>query len=126
MVRQKNLQMESKTMSAAAFVDRARGMARFLEDREAHALGDREMARDRIERRYGIAGSVLYSLRYRPPKTIAADIYARLCAAVEDAGARHMRTLEDEIAEALEGNSEVHRDRADQAMAVLSKVRTWE
>jgi hypothetical protein len=114
---------EQKSMSATVYVDRARGMARFLEDREAHAVGDRELARKRIEQRYGIAGSMLYSLRYRPPKQIAADIYAKLCTAVEDVAQRQIKILEIEIAQARESHDEIRQTRAAEIAAVLDEMK---
>lgn len=75
-------QLKEIQMSAAVYVDRAREMARFLEDRESAADHDLEMARARLQSKYGIAGSVFYALRYRPPKQIAADVYNSLCSAV--------------------------------------------
>lgn len=124
MVCEKFLRSEKRVMSAAAFVDHARSMARFLEDREAHALGDRELARARIEQRYGIAGSVLYSLRYRPPKQIAADVYSRLCQAVEDSAGRQMKALEHEVAKAREGNSGLRQIEACKAAALVNEVKS--
>lgn len=110
-------------MSAAVYVDRARQMARFLEDREADVIGDRELAREHIKRRYGIASSVLYSLRYRPPKQIAADIYAKLCTAVEDVAQRQIKILEIEIAAARESHNEIRQTRAAEIAAVLDEIK---
>lgn len=120
---EKSSRSEQKSMSATVYVDRARSMARFLEDRETDALGDRDLARSTIERRYGIACSVLYSLRYRPPKQIAADIYARLCTAVEDVAQRQIKILENEIAAARESHSELKQTRAAEIAAVLEQMK---
>jgi hypothetical protein len=90
------LQFEQKAMNAAAFVDSAREMAATLEDREVSA-GSRLLARERVARLAGIPSSLLHSLRYRPPKQIAADVYARLCAAVERQAALQIGQLENEI-----------------------------
>jgi len=38
-----------------------------------------------------------WALRYRPPKTIAADIYLRLCAAYQAECERQMRKLRHEL-----------------------------
>lgn len=102
-------------------------MARFVEDSEA-TEGDRDQARQRISRRYGIAASVLRALRYQPPKQIAADIYDALCRAVEDAATRQIRALEQEIAHARMGRlgarEDVVRDAETalrQAMALLEE-----
>jgi hypothetical protein len=90
------LQLEQKAMSAAAFVDSAREMAAVLEDREL-AAGSRPHARKRVARMAGVPASLLHSLRYRPPKRIAADAYERLCAAIERQAAIQIGQLENEI-----------------------------
>jgi hypothetical protein len=88
-----------KRMSNVAYVDQARAWGRLLEERERSACdGDLELARARIEAKYGIPSSSLYALRRRQPKTIPADLYDRLAAAVEDACSKQIRTLESEIA----------------------------
>jgi hypothetical protein len=84
-------------MDAAVFVDRAREMAAALEDREALATRSRPIARQRVAHLSGVAASLLHSLRYRPPKQIAADVFERLCAAMERKAAEQIRTLENEI-----------------------------
>ncbi len=90
-------------MSSVSYVDRARGMARYVEDREFDLIGDRKTARSTAERKYGIPSQVFHNLRYCPPKTIAVDLYHRLCEAVETAASRHIQQLEQNIAEARSG-----------------------
>ena len=87
-------------MDAAAFVDRAAKMAAMLEDREVFDVRSRPIARKRVARLAGVPASLLHSLRYRPPKTIAADAYARLCAAIERQAITQIGKAFDEIAEA--------------------------
>lgn len=87
-------------MSSVAYVERAQRMARFVEDEEFRATGDRDIARQRLARRYGIAARALYSLRYCSPKQVAADLYDTLCTAVEDAASRQIEALQHEITEA--------------------------
>jgi hypothetical protein len=65
------LQSEHKMSSASAYIDRARSMARFIDDHTVREVGDLEIARERLGRRYRIASSILHSLRYRPPKTVS-------------------------------------------------------
>lgn len=93
-------QLEQKTMDAAVFVDRAREMAAALEDREAFEAKSRPAARRRVARLAGIPASLLHSLRYRRPKTIAADVFDKLCAAVERQALKQIRTARHEISTA--------------------------
>lgn len=97
MLRKKFLQSEQKAMDAAAFVDRAREMAAALENREVGAAGSRPIARAAAARHAGIPASLLHSLRYRPPKHIAAESYQRLCVAVERQAERDLGKLQNEI-----------------------------
>lgn len=94
------LQPETKPMDATAFVDRARDMATTLEDRELGAARSRPRARQRVSRLARVPVSLLHSLRYRPPKQIAADVFARLCAAVERQAIDQIRIAENEISKA--------------------------
>lgn len=112
-----------QTMSAAVFVEQARGMARFLEDREFAHVGDREIARARIEQRYGVSGSILYALRYRPPKQVAAEVYARLCAAVEHVASQQVKALEHEVATARARRLTVRADVLHAAQSLLGEVQ---
>ncbi len=102
MIRKFSSQSERKVMSSV-YVERAQRMARFIEDDEYRQVGDRDVARQRIARRYGFAARALYSLRYCRPKQIAADLYDALCSAVEDAATRQIKLLEAEIAQARAG-----------------------
>jgi hypothetical protein len=90
------LRSEQK-VDAAAFVDRAAKMAATLEDREVFDVRSRPLARQRVARFAGVSSSLLHSLRYRHPKTIAADVYARLCVAIERQAALQIGHLENEI-----------------------------
>jgi hypothetical protein len=99
MVHKEFLHSEQK-MDAAVFVDRAREMAAALEDREVLATRSRPIARQRVAHLSGVAASLLHSLRYRPPKQIAADAFERLCAATERKAAEQIRIAEHEIAKA--------------------------
>lgn len=95
-VRKEFLQSEQK-VSSAVFVERAREMATFLEDRENVIARSRPAARRSVARLAGVSSTLLHSLRYRPPKQIAADAFARLCAAVESQALAQIRMLEGEI-----------------------------
>ena len=65
----------------------------------ARGPGDTDNAMRGIERDYGIAHSILWSLRYRPERyrTIGAEIYARLQAAYAAECERQQRKLAHEI-----------------------------
>lgn len=62
-------------------VGEAQIWARELVRREMRGPGDVGNAMRRLGQRYGIEYSVLYSLRYRPPKDIVVSVYERLRAA---------------------------------------------
>jgi len=63
-------------MSSA--VAEAREWAKVLVHREMNGPGDLPNAMRRVERRHGIPYSMLYSLRYRPPKDMLISAYLRL------------------------------------------------
>lgn len=78
MVRKKSLPSEQKRMSPTVFVDQASEWANHLVRRESRGPGDIEDAMRRIEARYGLPYSVLWSLRYRRPKDLMVSVYAHL------------------------------------------------
>ena len=110
-------------MSSTAFMESARDMARVLESREVAQVGDLDLARARLEAKWGIPGRVFYSLRYRPTKTIAVDLYARLCAAVEASALSQIRQAEHEIATARARASSVDDGVSREAAALVAKAR---
>lgn len=73
----KNSLQTGKGMSAVDHVEDARKWARDLTANEQRG-GDLESAWRRLERLYGVPRQTFWSLRYRPPKRIAADLYTRL------------------------------------------------
>jgi hypothetical protein len=85
-------------MSSAALVSDARSWANNLILREARGPGDTENAMRRLAARYGLDFGALWSLRYRPPKRIFADVYFSLKAAYEAECERQLRLLEHELA----------------------------
>jgi hypothetical protein len=96
-VRQNNSQISKREK----YLEQAAEMAAALEEREMQAAHSRPRARESVERKYGIPASLLHSLRHRPPKTIAADIFDRLLGAVESQAAEQIRNLENEIASVM-------------------------
>lgn len=122
MVRKEFLPIEQK-MDAATFVDQAREMAASLEDQEAIAIKSRQLARLRVARIAGISAALLHSLRYRPPKTIAADAFERLCIAVERQAASQIRKAQHEIASARARRLGVDDCALREVEAALDKAR---
>ncbi len=124
MVRKPRLRLEqSKKMDAASFVDDARRMAAALEDKEVEAGGSRRLARDRVARLSGIRASFLGTLRYRPPKTIAADIFDRLCAATLRKAAEQIRAAEHEISTTRALRPGIDHSALREAEIALAKAR---
>jgi hypothetical protein len=85
-------------MNPTAFVDHAAEMNRVLVNGECRGPGDLENAMRRVEMTWGIPFAVSWAFRYRKPKTVAADIYARHCQAVETFRETQLRRLENERA----------------------------
>lgn len=70
-------------MTDMSVVDEARGWAGMLEAREHRGPGDTlEAARHRVARKHKLPEQLLWTLRYRKPKRIWADLYKRLELAV--------------------------------------------
>jgi len=86
-------------MSSVECVQQAASWSRKLTQMRARGPGDTDNAMRGIERDYGIAHSILWSLRYRPERyrTIGAEIYARLQAAYAAECERQQRKLAHEI-----------------------------
>lgn len=85
-------------MNPSAFVDHAAAINRELVNGECRGPGDLENAMRRVEQKWGIPVSVSWAFRYRKPKTVAADIYARHVQAVETFRETQLRRLENERA----------------------------
>lgn len=82
-------------MSASAFIDQSRAMARDIVNADVRGPGDLENAMRRVESSFGIPFSALWALRYRPPKDIGVSIYARLQAAHEAVREAQMRKFQE-------------------------------
>jgi hypothetical protein len=81
-----------------AFVQDAQGWADFLIKREFKGPGDTlDAAMARCERKYRVSRSVLWGLRYRPPKDLLVSVYMRLRGAYEAELAKLDRRLAEEI-----------------------------
>lgn len=86
-------------MSSVAYVEQAAEWSRKLTQMRARGPGDTDNAMRGIERDYGIAHSILWSLRYRPDRyrSIGVEIFARLRAAYAAECERQVRKLAHEI-----------------------------
>jgi hypothetical protein len=110
----KNLLREKQKM-AEAYVNDARQWAEFLIRKEFRGPGDTlDAAMARCERKYKIARSVLWGLRYRAPKDLMVSVYMALRNAYEAELQKLDQRLEDELrtAERLginETNSKAYR-----------------
>ena len=70
-------------MTDMSVVDEAKGWAGMLEAREHRGPGDTlEAARNRVARKHKLPEQLLWTLRYRKPKRIWADLYKKLELAV--------------------------------------------
>ena len=78
-------------------VPQAAEWSKALVQREARGSGDTENAMRRLEQRYGIPWRTFWSLRYRKPRSICADIWLSLRAAYLAECERQARKLEHEI-----------------------------
>lgn len=112
-----------KAMSAAAYVADARQMSIELEDDEALEQGNVDRARAYIARHFGIAQSILYSLRRRHPKTVGADVYDKLCIAIQSVATKGISTLHHQILTATHKQLRVHHDHIRAGAAMLQKAR---
>jgi hypothetical protein len=82
-MRKHSLLPEQKPMTDLSVVDEAASWADLLVRREHRGPGDTiDAARQRAARKHKLPEQVLWSLRYRKPKRIWADLYKRLEMAV--------------------------------------------
>lgn len=116
-----------------AEVVRAKGFASEMLRWESRGPGDTENAMRRLSRRHGIDYSAFWSLRYRAPKRIWADVYTAFQTAYENERQRQLRKLahDVEITEAIAG-PEVNsarearallRSTAEQMVALVDEIR---
>ena len=82
--------------SASVYVEEARDWARALVTSEQRTAGEVEQAIRNVARRERLSRGTLWSLLYRPPKRIAAEIYFALGRAYELECERQMRRFEIE------------------------------
>lgn len=97
-------------------------MARTLVQREAKGPGDLDNAMRRIEARYGIPYSFLWSLRYRPPKELVVSAWQSLRNAYRSECERQARLLQHEIAVMEATEHDFDPALAEQVDALVRKV----
>ena len=89
---------EMITMTSAAYVDRARGWAKRLEDAEApKSSAPVKAARQAVARRIGVAPGTLENLRNGRIKSIAAHLFDTLRGAVEHELQNEIARLEHDL-----------------------------
>ena len=83
--------------------------------------------RIRVARLAGIPLSFLHTLRYRPPKTIAADIFDRLCVATERKALEQIRAAEHDIQIARDRRTGINHSalREVEASLVMARELLW-
>ncbi|MBB3808781.1 hypothetical protein [Pseudochelatococcus contaminans] len=79
-------------------VDRASSWSHELVMRESRGPGDYQNAMKRVGRKTGVGYSLLWSLRYRPPKDLPTSAFLRLWRAWETVRENQMRALEHDFA----------------------------
>ena len=84
--------------------------------REMRGTGDLDNAMDRLARRHHLPRSVLWSLRYRPPKDIFASVYLSIKAAYEAETERQAGLLAHEL--------EITKAKSRIGKAVVGAART--
>lgn len=117
---QKNLELKP-----VSTVDLAADYATRLVANETHALGgDTDEAMRRIEARYGVGYWTLWSLRYKRPKAVSAEVFTRLRGAYLTACERQIASLQHEMAvERARCGHDVDQDLVAEAEALVAKLR---
>lgn len=126
MVCKENLRIEQMTCVDLGrdSVNIARGYADRMVEREKAEAGDIESAMRRIETATGFPFSVLWGLRYRPPKTIDRDVFKHLRRAYLKVCARQIASLMREMeADAIQGTDDAEDDLVVEAEAVAAKLK---
>lgn len=115
---------EQLVMTSAAYLERARGWVRTLEDREAarnsHPVSE---ARPSVARRTGISPGTLANIRNGRLKAIAVHVYDRLRAAVIRELETEVRHLEHELQLLRTAGVDPREGEMEEVVASLAKVR---
>lgn len=109
-------------MSSTAVVEQAQGMARRLVAAESRGPGDTDNAMRRLEARYGVPYTTLWSLRYRAPKDMLASVYFRLVDAYRAECDRQKKLFDHEleVTKAIAGSTS---DLVRQAAALVGETK---
>lgn len=84
-------------VSAVSSVSEAQHWARDMVNRESRGSGDSENAMRRLGNRYGISWRVFWTLKYRVPKSICADVWKQVRDAYQNEIARQQRQLQHDL-----------------------------
>jgi len=105
-----------------AEVIQAKALANEMLRWESRGPGDTDNAMRRVATRYGLEYGALWSLRYRAPKRIWADVANAIAAAYENERQRQIRKLahEAELTEAVAAGAPCHS--VEKARAVLRQA----
>ncbi|MGE8129041.1 hypothetical protein ACQKQD_18870 [Methylobacterium sp. NPDC080182] len=105
-----------------AEVTQAKALAGALLRWETRGPGDTENAMRRLARRHGIEYGQLWSLRYRAPKRIWADVLTKIALAYEAERDRQLRALkhETELTASIAAGADL--DSVSKARAVLRQA----
>jgi len=107
---------------AMSSVDAAAGYASRLIEHESRGA-DVEDTMRRVEAKYGIGYATLWSLRYRKPKAVSADIFARLRGAYLTACERQLANLQHEITVEKARGNDLDADLAAEAEILVAKIK---
>ena len=107
----------SSVDAAAEYCDR-------MLKREARGPGDVEEALRRIEAKTGVNYWTLWGLRYRKPKTIAADLFHQIRGAYLALCERELGNLKHELSiETAKGSGDDFADLVAEAEALVAKLK---
>ena len=110
--------------SAEAYLDRARGWSRYLEDLEARRTGSTvDAVRPAIARRLGVSPGSLEGLRKGRVKLVAAHLFDRLRAAVIRELQHEIRGLEHELSTLRTGGTRLDDPEIQEVVALLSAAK---
>lgn len=104
---------------ATAEAMQARDLVGKLIQLESRGPGDTNNAMRRISRRHGIEYNAIWSLRYRAPKRIWADVYNQVRAAYQSECERQLRKLTHEL-ETAKASSCPRSDLVVQVQALVA------
>lgn len=120
-------EVKNKHMNTASLdIERASGIARYLEDREAERTGATvTQARRSIAGRMKVPAGLLERLRKKKDqiKALPSHYYRSLCLAFEQEVAREIKRLEDELAITRTTRMELSHDEVEETVALIEKAK---